>query len=119
MTIAPSLCSPLALADAEPTRAAEPWESDVLTAYGLLREAAAELDHLMRHSLKRSGLQMAMFELLLRLARSHGEKQRLTSLARELTVTLAASPGWLTEPRTSAWFAGSRVPTMPAARSPS
>ena len=41
----------------------------------------------MRHSLKRSGLQMAMFELLLRLARSHGEKQRLTSLARELTVT--------------------------------
>lgn len=87
MTIAPSLCSPLALADAEPTHAAEPWESDVITAYGLLREAAAELDHLMRHSLKRSGLQMAMFELLLRLARSHGEKQRLTSLARELTVT--------------------------------
>lgn len=59
----------------------------MITAYGLLREAAAELDHLMRHSLKRSGLQMAMFELLLRLARSHGEKQRLTSLARELTVT--------------------------------
>ncbi|MFC0628164.1 MarR family winged helix-turn-helix transcriptional regulator [Kribbella deserti] len=92
MTIAPSLCSPLALADAEPTRvtdspATEPWDTDVITAYGLLREAAAELDHLMRHSLKRSGLQMAMFELLLRLARSPGEKQRLTSLARELTVT--------------------------------
>jgi DNA-binding MarR family transcriptional regulator len=87
MTIAPTLSSPLALADAEPTPVAEPWESDVITAYGLLREAAAELDHLMRHSLKRSGLQMAMFELLLRLARSHGEKQRLTSLARELTVT--------------------------------
>lgn len=87
MTIAPSLVSPLALADAEPTHAAEPWDSDVITAYGLLREAAAELDHLMRHSLKRSGLQMAMFELLLRLARSPGERQRLTSLARELTVT--------------------------------
>jgi DNA-binding MarR family transcriptional regulator len=87
MTIAPSLSSPLALADAEPTRAAEPWESDIITAYGLLREAAAELDQLMRHSLKRSGLQTAMFELLLRLARSHSEKQRLTSLARDLTVT--------------------------------
>src|SRR3954469_7234192 len=92
MTIAPSLCSPLALADAEPTRAAEPWESDVLTAYGLLREAAAELDHLMRHSLKRSGLQMAMFELLLRLARSHGEKQRPPSLPRELPVPPGGIP---------------------------
>jgi DNA-binding MarR family transcriptional regulator len=87
MTIAPSLRSPLALADADPTHAAEPWESDVITAYGLLREAAAELDQLMRHSLKRSGLQMAMFELLLLLARSPGERQRLTSLARELAVT--------------------------------
>jgi DNA-binding MarR family transcriptional regulator len=87
MTIAPTLVSPLALADAAPTHAAEPWDTDVITAYGLLREAAAELDHLMRHSLKRSGLQMAMFELLLRLARSPGERQRLTSLARELTVT--------------------------------
>src|SRR3954447_13815941 len=87
MTIAPSTCSPPAVADAEPTHAAEPWESDVITAYGLLREAAAELDHLMRHSLKRSGLQMAMFELLLRLARSPGERQRLTSLARDLAVT--------------------------------
>ena len=45
MTIAPSLCSPLALADAEPTHAAEPWESDVITAYGLLREALP--DHLL------------------------------------------------------------------------
>ena len=86
MTIAPSL-TPLALADADPTPASEPWESDVITAYGLLREAAAELDHLMRHCLKRSGLQVAMFELLLRLARSPGQRQRLTSLARELTVT--------------------------------
>lgn len=90
MTIAPSLVSPLALADAEPAHAAhatEPWDSDLITAYGLLREAAAELDHLMRHSLKRSGLQVALFELLLRLARSPGERRRLTSLARELTVT--------------------------------
>jgi MarR family 2-MHQ and catechol resistance regulon transcriptional repressor len=87
MTIAPSTCSPPAVADAEPTPAPEPWESDVITAYGLLREAAAELDQLMRHSLKRSGLPMAMVELLVRLARSPGERQRLTSLARELTVT--------------------------------
>jgi len=87
MTIAPSLCSPLALADAEATHVADPWDNDVIIAYGLLREAAAELDQLMRHTLKRSGLQMAMFELLLRLARSPGERQRLTSLARELTVT--------------------------------
>src|SRR5215207_4370905 len=87
MTIAPSTCSPPAAADAEPTHAPEPWESDVIAAYGLLREAAAELDQLMRQSLKRSGLPMAMFELLVRLARSPGERQRLTSLARELTVT--------------------------------
>lgn len=87
MTIAPTLCSPPALADAEPTHAAEPWNSDVITAYGLLREAAAELDNLMRKSLKRSGLQVQLFELVLRLARSPGERQRLTSLARELTVT--------------------------------
>lgn len=68
-------------------RHSEPWETDVITAYGLLRETAAELDHQMRHNLKRSGLQVAMFELLLRLARSPAERQRLTSLARELTVT--------------------------------
>jgi MarR family 2-MHQ and catechol resistance regulon transcriptional repressor len=87
MTVAPTLCSPPASADAEPTHVAEPWDSDVISAYGLLREAAAELDHVMRHSLKRSGLQLAVFELLLRLARSPGERQRLTSLSRELTVT--------------------------------
>jgi MarR family 2-MHQ and catechol resistance regulon transcriptional repressor len=87
MTIAPSTCSPPAVADAEPAHAPEPWESEVITAYGLLREAAAELDQLMRHCLKRSGLPMAMFELLVRLARSPGERLRLTSLARELTVT--------------------------------
>jgi len=69
------------------TRHSEPWETDVITAYGLLRETAAELDHLMRRNLKRSGLQIAMFELLLRLVRSPAERQRLTSLARELTVT--------------------------------
>jgi hypothetical protein len=110
MTIAPSPSSPLALADAEPpTRAAEPWESDVITAYGLLREAAAELDQLMRHSLKRSGLQMVMFELLLGLARSNGERQRLASLARELTVTTGGI--------TSVWYAGSRVRTTPGDRS--
>jgi MarR family 2-MHQ and catechol resistance regulon transcriptional repressor len=87
MTIAASTCLPPAVADAEPAPAPEPWESEVITAYGLLREAAAELDQLMRHYLKRSGLPMAMFELLVRLARSPGEKLRLTSLARELTVT--------------------------------
>jgi MarR family transcriptional regulator, 2-MHQ and catechol-resistance regulon repressor len=78
---------PVSDAPVPDARHSEPWETDLITAYGLLRETAAELDHLMRRNLKQSGLQIAMFELLLRLARSPAERQRLTSLARELTVT--------------------------------
>jgi DNA-binding MarR family transcriptional regulator len=73
------------VAEREPT--VEPWDSEVVTSYRLLREAAAELEHLMRRRLKVHGLQTAMFELLLRLARSPEDRQRLTWLARELTVT--------------------------------
>ena len=79
-----TLLATAAVSEAQHT---EPWETDVITAYGLLREAAAELDHLMHKNLKRSGLQIAMFELLLRLARSPQDRLRLTTLATELTVT--------------------------------
>jgi DNA-binding MarR family transcriptional regulator len=65
----------------------ELWDNDAITAYGLLREAAAEIENVMRMTLKRSGLPFPMFELLLRLARSPQDRLRLTTLAIELTVT--------------------------------
>ena len=65
----------------------EVWDHDAITAYGLLREAAAEIENVMRMTLKRSGLPFPMFELLLRLARSPRDRLRLTTLAIELTVT--------------------------------
>ncbi|MGH3463491.1 MAG: hypothetical protein ACRDP9_18680, partial [Kribbellaceae bacterium] len=42
----------------------ELWDSEAITAYGLLREAAAEIENVMRMTLKRSGLPFPMFELL-------------------------------------------------------
>jgi DNA-binding MarR family transcriptional regulator len=65
----------------------ELWDNEAITAYGLLREAAAEIENLMRMTLKRSGLPFPMFELLLRLARNPRHRLRLTTLAIELTVT--------------------------------
>jgi DNA-binding MarR family transcriptional regulator len=65
----------------------ELWDSEAITAYGLLREAAAEIESVMRMTLKRSGLPFPVFELLLRLARSPQDRLRLTTLATELTVT--------------------------------
>ncbi|HEY3000881.1 MAG TPA: MarR family transcriptional regulator [Kribbellaceae bacterium] len=70
-----------------PTDVPELWDSEAITAYGLLREAAAEIENVMRMTLKRSGLPFPMFELLLRLARSPKDRLRLTTLAIELTVT--------------------------------
>lgn len=71
----------------DPDVPSELWDSEAITAYGLLREAAAEIENLMRMTLKRSGLPFPMFELLLRLARSQRQRLRLTTLAIELTVT--------------------------------
>jgi MarR family 2-MHQ and catechol resistance regulon transcriptional repressor len=65
----------------------EAWDDGAIAAYGLLREAAAEIENVMRMTLKRSGLPFPMFELLLRLARSPQDRLRLTTLAIELTVT--------------------------------
>lgn len=65
----------------------ELWDNEAITAYGLLREAAAEIENLMRMTMKRSGLPFPMFELLLRLARDPRQRLRLTTLAIELTVT--------------------------------
>ena len=65
----------------------ELWDNEAITAYGLLREAAAEIENLMRTTLKRSGLPFPMFELLLRLARNPRHRLRLSTLAIELTVT--------------------------------
>ncbi len=65
----------------------ELWDNEAITAYALLREAAAEIENLMRTTLKRSGLPFPMFELLLRLARNPRHRLRLSTLAIGLTVT--------------------------------
>ena len=64
---------------------AEPWDDPRITAFGMLLEAhAAVLTQVGREFEEAAGIPVTWFEVLLRLARSPGQRLRMAELARQV-----------------------------------
>lgn len=64
---------------------AEPWEDPRITAFGMLLEAhAAVITNVNRELEATIGIPVSWFEVLIRLARSEGQRLRMAELARQV-----------------------------------
>ena len=64
---------------------AEPWEDPRITAFGMLLEAhAAVITNVNRELEATIGIPVSWFEVLIRLARSDGQRLRMAELARQV-----------------------------------